>query len=1128
MGQGLFIQLSAIGLVGALCATSAHAHTRTFHFAIVNQSLSQALRTYGQVCGQEIIFTEDVTAGVGAASLEGDFTAQDALGRLLDDSGLVAVRSPSGAVMIRRRSADAALGTTNAANGLEMTAYTGSVLTVAQVDGPAAIAPASSDPPATQPADATENNGQRSPVQEIVVTGSRIARRDFQSDSPIATIDQSALGAAGQPTLDKALGEMPQFAAAQGQSEVGDVQGATGFQGGQSYGDLRGLGANRALVLMDGRRLTMSNPNGSIDLNTIPMSMIENVEVITGGASAAYGSDAIAGVINFKLRQHFSGAELDVQHGATTHGDGANEHVSALLGGDFAEHRGNAVFAFEYAERSVVLGANRAFSSNIRQVGTPQEGIIPAGTLGSYPTIGAINTVLAGYPNTTPIAGSGPYLGALGVNTDGTIFTDKARPNCVQNYRGVGAPLVQITPDCSTVNVVNGRYFAIQVPLTKYNIFARTTYNVTDNISAYGQMTFMESSSRDHTAPGFTGGGKELFIPLNNPYVVNNPALQAILGSRTANPNNPQALTQPITYYKELVTSGNRVETFNYTVYQALGGLKGEIPGTDLSWDVYTSFGRSVFDNFEANDSSKTAFAAMLNGTANYHGSAGDCIGYAWNPFGVNALSAGCREFATRDNHNIDIITQKNIEGTLQGKLATLPAGELRFALGADYRGSSFDYRPDHGLATGDSFSYDNVVPTSGTQNVREVFGELLVPVLKDRWMVHDLSLDLGFRRSQYDGFGGVNTWKADLNWKPVSTFTVRGGYSKAIRAPSLGELFAPTTTGNLSVGPTPAAGDPCDSRSSLRSGPNAAQLAALCQAQGVPAALYANYQYGVDSVHGTSGGNPHLTPETANTYSVGGVWNPEFDRALLRNFSISVDYYSIKIANAVGSLSLTSILPRCFNFDGVSNPTYSTANLYCQQIVRDPNTGNIVLGHEGLLNLASYKTDGVDTQLDWNFGLSALGLSDAAGRIRMNSIIAYTRSFDVAALPGAPVRNYAGSIGDTEVSAEMAHPHWKANTAIGYAVGPVSAAVHWRYIAAMKDYSSVANPASTTAGVPAYSYFDLDAHWAAMDHFVLTVGITNLSDKQPPFVSGQPLTTDASTYDILGRSYYVGVKATF
>src|SRR6202158_5847400 len=247
---------------------------------------------------------------------------------------------------------------------------------------------------AEDPPPATDSPEKAARFEPIVVTGARIARRDFQSDSPIPTIDESSRAAAGHPTLDRAIGELPQFSAAQGMSEVGDVQGSTGFAGGQAYGDLRGLGPNRALVLMDGRRPISSNPNGSVDLNTIPMSMIENVEVITGGASATYGSDAIAGVLNFKLRQHVSGAEVSYQHGETTHGDGATEHVTALLGGNFAEDRGNMVLAIEYSERGVVHGADRPFFANIRQLARPPEGIIPAGTFGTAPTIAAVNRVL--------------------------------------------------------------------------------------------------------------------------------------------------------------------------------------------------------------------------------------------------------------------------------------------------------------------------------------------------------------------------------------------------------------------------------------------------------------------------------------------------------------------------------------------------------------------------------------------------------------------------------------------------------------------------------------------------------------------------------------------------------------
>jgi iron complex outermembrane receptor protein len=964
-------------------------------------------------------------------------------------------------------------------------------------------------------------------VEEVVVTGSLIARRDFQSDSPIATIDAGTLQAAGQPTLDVAIGQMPQFAAAQGKSEVGDVQGGGGFAGGQSYGDLRGLGPNRTLVLLDGRRLQASNPDGSIDLNTIPMSMIENVEVITGGASATYGSDAIAGVINFKLRRHFSGLEVSATHGGTTKGDGETNQFSVLVGGNFADNRGNAMIDFEYSERAAVSGASRPFFANIRQLARPPEGIVPAGTFGNPPTIAAVNAVLATYPGTTPIAGTGAYNGAIGVNTDGTIFTDLAGTNCVQNYRGLGSiPGVNISANCRQVQVGLGQYFAIQVPLTKYNVMARGDYAVTDHINAYGQFNFMESKARDETAGGSTASGKFFFVPLNNPFVTGNAALQSILASRTPS----AATTQPLPLIKLLSMSGNRIQTFQYDVYQVLGGLKGDIPGTGVTWDVYGSFGRDNYDNNQAHDTSKAAIANILNGTANFTGATGSCIGYAWNPLGNNPLSPGCREYATRELHNTASITQKDVQATIQGKIYDLPAGELRFALGADYRSTSFDYRPDQALIANDTPSYPTAVPTSGTQTAKEVFGELLIPVLKDLPLVQDLSLDLGYRRSDYNLFGASNTYKADVSWRPISSLRLRGGYSTALRAPSVGELFAPTVNGQLTIGTLPNAGDPCSAASTFRaaSNPNAAKVLALCQAQGIPVALLPTFTQSADSVFGTSGGNPKLTPEKAKTYSIGAVWSPKFDQALLQNLQVSVDYYDIKIDNAVGTLALTSILPRCFNVDGVSNPSFSNSNVYCQQITRDTRTGDIVLGREGFLNLATYSTDGVDAQVDWNFGVDALGLSENYGRIRVSSIVSYINSYKVASLPGSPVLDYAGSIGNASVSPEIAHPKWKANTTIGYSVGPVSAALHWRFIDKMKHQDLVATPTATTPGVPSYNYFDVDVHWSVRENLILSAGVTNLGDKAPPFVSGQPLTTDTATYDIIGRSYYVNLKAHF
>ncbi len=685
-----------------------------------------------------------------------------------------------------------------------------------------------------------------------------------------------------------------------------------------------------------------------------------------------------------------------------------------------------------------------------------------------------------------------------------------------------------LTANGSKIQVALGQYFALQVPLKKFNTFAHTDYKLTDNITAYGQFSFTESTARDETASGSTGPGKYFFIPVDNPFVTSNAALQTILASRPVDLANPTALTQPLALTKLLTVSGNRVLTYKYNVWQALAGFKGDIPGTSLGFDVYASFGRTLLNINETNATSKAAVATILNGTANYSGSAGDCKGYAWNPLGLDAFSPGCLQYTTRDAHNTNTITQKVVEASISGKIVPLPAGDLKFALGADYRGSNFDYRPDSIHVLDDSPTYDSTVAASGTQNVKELFGELLVPVFKDWHNLGELSLDLGYRRSFYTGFGSVGTWKADFNWQPIPTFALRGGFQRAIRAPSLGELFAPTVTGPVAIGLSPNAGDPCSSASAFRTGATSAQVATLCQAQGVPAALYPIFTASGDSVFGTSGGNPKLTPEKANTFSLGFVWSPHADNALWSNIHLSVDYYKIKISDAVGNLALTDILPRCFNADGISNPSYSTANVYCQQITRDHNTGDIILGHEGNLNLAKYSTDGVDVQFDWSFGLGAAGLSDGDGKIKINSVFTYLHSFKISSLPGSPLLDFAGSIGDSSVSPEISHPRVKANTTLGYAIGPVSTALHWRFIAAQKHADLVLDPKATTPSVPAYNYFDIDAHWLIRPKFELSLGLTNLTNKAPPFVSGQGLTTDSAAYDIIGRTYYASLKVKF
>lgn len=969
----------------------------------------------------------------------------------------------------------------------------------------------------------TESEGEQA-SGPIVVTGSLIARRDATSSSPISTVFADALALTASPSLDRAIGQLPQFSGAQGAAEVGDTQGTIGFAGGQSYSDLRGLGPNRSLVLLDGRRLMSSAPDGAIDLNTIPSSLIGSVEVITGGASATYGSDAVAGVVNFKLR-NLDGLELSAKKSITDEGDGATTGLSVAFGSKFAEDRGSVVFAFEYADRDTVAGRSRPFFANIRQLARPPEGIIAAGNYGGgAPTIAAVNAVLATYPGTTPIAGSGNYNGAIGVNDGGSIFTTLAGSNCVQNYRGLtGNTLgLNISPNCRQVQVALGQYFGVQVPLERFNAFTKFSYDLSDDIAAYGQFGYMRSEALSQTGPSSSKPSAPLLVPQNNPFVTGNPALQQILASIVPAPTGNLIVT------KLLNTFGNRVETYKYNVWQAQFGFEGNIPDTDLRWNAYGSYGKSQFVNDMFGDGSLAAINTVLNGTANYRGAAGNCIGYAWNPFGNTPMTPGCLEYVSRTHKNTNDQTQKIVEATLQGPLFTLPAGDLSFAIGADYRETSFNYLPDSTLRTNDSIGYGFVSAASGKQTVKEAFAELLVPILKDKPFVNDLTASFAYRYSHYDRFGGQHTYKADLTWRPADPILFRGGYSVAIRAPSLGNLFGPTSVAQLPIGTGPNAGDPCATGSIYRTGANASQVQALCLAQGIPSALFPTYSYGISTVPGKDGSNPNLTPERATTYSFGMVLTPRFESPWFKRVQLSVDYYNIRIKDAIGSLLLSDILPRCFNSDGTSNSGYSVNNAFCQRIARDPLTGQISLGRQGLFNFATYTVSGIDVQFNWRVGLDALGMSSDSGHIELNTSASYLKDYTVAGLLGSPTRNYAGSAGFGGVGGGISHPRWKINTGLTFEKDWFNTTLQWRHISSMVHSDKLANPASTTLGVSAYNYFDLNAQFEISERFTFGVGITNLTDKGPPFISASPLTTDAATYDVIGRTFFASIKARF
>lgn len=944
-------------------------------------------------------------------------------------------------------------------------------------------------------------------VQEIVVTGSRISRADYVAESPIVTVGAEAIASRGPATIDATFNQMPQFAASNANS------GSSPARQGRNNANLRGLGIQRTLILLDGRRTQPSDALGAVDLNSITPSLIDTVEIITGGASAIYGSDAIAGVVNFKLRRDFEGFEVDAQYGVTERNDAEAVSLSATLGGKFAEDRGSFVASLTYFDRGGTFRESRPFFERSGIASALQGGAVVS-SAANLPSQAVLNGIFAGYG----VTGTPARNAAFGVNLDGTLFTT-ASP--VLNLRfPEGDPYIL---DEGRVGFPLGNTLPLQTPIERYTAFVRGSFEITENLEAYLQYNHMRYDSA-YSRPGWSAGsGAPLaLIPVTNPFI---PAdLRTILASRP-NPNAPA----PFTFSTSRI--GLSDYEFSYDLNETLVGLRGEIPGKDWTWDVYASYGTTDSSETSSGWVNIQAWNTLINAA---DGGASICPG-GFNPFLPQSLETtpgqeACHDFLNRTLNEDTRLTQQIFEGSLQGGLFELPAGELRFAVGASYRHSTYDYEPDGARVRGEVWPVQATGPTSGAYKVSEFFGELFVPVLKDLPFIDELNLDVAYRYSDYNTVGGVNTYKASIDWAIVDGLRLRGGYQRAIRAPSLGELYAPPERASSALGSTAqGAGDPCDSQGRLRNpalNPQAAQVRALCIAQGVPLAVVDIFRFAGSSVAGVASGNIDLKEETANTYTLGVVWQSRMDAPLLRRLSASVDYYDIKVDDAIGVITSQVGLTRCFNADGSSNPTYDPNNYYCQLTTRNIS-GGVETQLQPTLNLATYAVSGVDYQVDWAFDLADIGLGDN-GSLSFNLLVSNLLHYEIQNLAGAPVLDYAGTIGNAQIDAgAFGFPEWKVNLTTTYRVGPVDLTLAYRWFDEMSHYSDVGVANGIRPGSGARDYFDLNAVWRMDEKTLFRAGVQNLFDTEPAEWVGAGA-TDLALYDLLQRRFYVGVKHSF
>jgi outer membrane receptor protein involved in Fe transport len=964
---------------------------------------------------------------------------------------------------------------------------------------------AATSPPSDPAATAEQANSQ--PKDTIVITGSRIARSDYVAESPVMTVAEDAIENRGPATLESTFNSLPQFAA------TNTAATSSPARQGRNNANLRGLGIQRTLILMDGRRMQPSDEFGAVDLNTIPTALIKNVEVITGGASAVYGSDAIAGVINFKLNKDFEGLELDGSYGITDRDDSQAVTLSAAMGGHFADDRGHFIGALTYYNRDAAERASRPFFERSGIASALRGGYILADST-NLPTTAGLSGVFSGYGVTTTPARNV----RLGQNLDGTLFTTTSP---VLNLR---------YPDSDPYIVEGGRVgypignsYPLQPPIDRYTVFLNGGYDINDHLEAYLQANHVQYESA-YQREGWSAGSSDpqAFIPVTNPFV--SADMRAVMATRS----DPDA---PMNFTFSTSRIGQSKYKFNYDLNEILIGLRGDIPGTDWTWDLYGSYGTTTGRERSSGFIDINAWNTLVNSPT---GGADICPG-GFDPFLPQILEEtpgqeACFNYLNRNLSEETRFQQQIVEASMQGGLVDLPAGQLRFAAGLNYRYNRYDYAPPNEKVFGTAWPVQLTGPTTGSNDVYEAFGELYIPVVKDLPLVKELNVDLAYRYSDYRYIGGVNTYKGSVDWSIGAGFRGRGGYQRAIRAPSLGELFAPPERGSAGVGPiSSGGGDPCAVTSRLRDparNPDADKVRTLCIATGVPGNVVDLLQFVGSAVPGVDSGNTNLQQETADTYTAGLVWDGNFDLPVLHRVSASLDYYNISVEDAIGQITASVSLARCFNDDGQSNPTYDPNNYFCGLTDRNVG-GSISLVRQPTLNLAAYEVSGFDFQTDASLDLYDLGWGNI-GKIDVNLVVSKLESYKLQNLAGEAFLDYVGTIGNGQIdSGAISFPEWKTSLNLTYTNGPIDVSVSHRWYASMTNSGDVGVANPTQPGVSSRQYVDLNAKWRISDDMTLRAGVLNVFDVEPPEWTGYGA-TDVGLYDLLQRRFHVGLTKRF
>jgi outer membrane receptor protein involved in Fe transport len=1051
--------------------------------------------------------------------------------------------------------------------------------------------PANCTPAAAAPA-TTADNGQ------ITVTGTRIRRPNLESPLPVTTVGGQEFFQTGNVSVGDKLAELPSIRSTFTQANSTRFLGTAGL----SLLDLRGLGTVRTLVLVNGRRHVGGDVLSSgvtPDVNTIPTDLIDRVDVVTGGNSAVYGSDAIAGVVNFVLKDHYEGLQLRGQGGISRYSDGGAYFISGLAGKNFAGGRGNVAVNVEYARQEQMWGSNRPFESTLSgffAVDSDPAGL-PNGSDGVPDSIFLRDVRMSPQYSLTGLTTFGGSGQPLNCGTDPTgvatntyncpfMFTPTGNLVPVTGVRGGLGPRGFMIGG-NGENFRSGHQFQLTPRLERWNINLVSHFDISPALTPFVEAKWSHTKTlgSGSSGPAFINGAalsdpEGLFglglgmnreqVALNNPYMTPQ-ALSVICAQRTLNGQSCANLNTRISIREVMEGLGNREEEATRDTYRIVGGVKGDFNG-DWHYEVSGNYGRldektKILGNLDvqrfllANDAVRNASGqivcrSQVNPAAaigyfpwvylHYYGASypgadpnaeqklasdvSQCTPI--NVMGGNFTDAQ-RAYLLQDTTSTGHTRQLDFTGFVSGdtsKFLNLPGGPVGIVLGAEYREDNLRFDQDPLVQLG--YTFYNAIPTfkAPKSKVKEGFGEISVPILKDLPFVHELEVDAAARVSHYNLGTTGTVWAYNVNgiYSPIDGLRLRGNYARAVRAPNQSELFTPEGQ-NFA----PGFADPCSARNIGAGTPNRATNCAAAGRPGGTSTAAGTYDFVYsNSLETKLAGNTNLREESSNSLTLGGVVTPKF----LPGFSVSVDYYNIKVKNVITSPTVQQIVNACYDLPDLNNQ-------FCAQFQRNAGPGTGPRGEQPFrilegslvqqpLNYAALRARGIDTEVAYRHQIGDLGRLDT--RLTWTHVLDRSNSLDPTN-PGFRDR----------VESELGDPqdafNWNTNLThgrftLGYQMRYISRQVTTLY----EDYFSY-SPGCTPSGAcppnnadaaniiwyPSRFYHDVRLGVDVGPKFNFYVGVDNLTNTKPPLgLSG--IGAGSAIYDNRGRFYYSGLVAKF